>query len=846
MLLTLTLLWWMADPPASADRYRVVDPDQRPVADAVLRASTITGVLVWSSTTDAQGTFSPPSQPNVILEVEAAGFATYRGPLQRAVALTLAPLETTLHVTASPGVVTDNEGVTRRAEPPHVAASLAGTPGVLLQQTGASQVSPFLRGLTGYQVLALIDGIRFNNSTFRSGPNQYLAWIEPAQADRVEAVLGPASTQYGSDALGGTLQVLTPWIREGTRGEWNLHAASADLSAGAAGKATLGGPRASLLIGASGRKHKDLRAGQATDSRHALRRFLGLTPAEIRRVTGARQQDTGFSQYGLQAKALARLSQRQWISAWYQHSRQDDVRNTKDLWGGLGRLQSALTPQGLDFGYVRWERLSLGPLDAVNATFSVNSQRDGTIRQGLRATDAVIVDTARVDALGWSSQAATRFARRHQMVFGGELYREGISADRLQAGRAARPLYPDGSLYRTGGLFAQDRVEWGRWRLQGGLRWTRAGYRTDDDPRFGIAASRQTFQDVTFNGSALWQATSAWGLFFSTGRGFRAPNANDLGAVGLNDLGYEIPAALAVPAGALLGSNSGEGATSLGRPVTALAPERLFNYEAGWRLTTRRATWRTQFFLADLYDPIVRRTLLFPAAAPPREVGGLAVNVIAPTAAQRAQGMVTVAPALDPRALKAFVNDGRSRYYGVESDGRIQFSRRWQAEATYAFLVGRDLLPNRNVRRLPPQQGLVRLRYTASRWWMAYWTEANGAQRRLSGGDLDDERIGASRSRADIEAFWLGARLGGVSPTGESLLQIQNRVLPGVAANVRVPLYTSTAGWVTLNAAAGVSLSERISLTGGITNWLDRNYRLHGSGVDAPGAQATVSLTGRF
>ena len=81
--------------------------------------------------------------------------------------------------------------------------------GVMMQRTGAGQASPFVRGLTGPQVLILVDGVRMNNSTFRYGPNQYFATIDPGTIERIEVVRGPQSVLWGSDAIGGVINVVT-------------------------------------------------------------------------------------------------------------------------------------------------------------------------------------------------------------------------------------------------------------------------------------------------------------------------------------------------------------------------------------------------------------------------------------------------------------------------------------------------------------------------------------------------------------------------------------------------------------------------------------------------------------
>jgi outer membrane receptor protein involved in Fe transport len=51
--------------------------------------------------------------------------------------------------------------------------------------------------------------MRLNHAIYRSSPNPYLALVDPHNARRIEIVRGPASVLYGSDAMGGVIQVLT-------------------------------------------------------------------------------------------------------------------------------------------------------------------------------------------------------------------------------------------------------------------------------------------------------------------------------------------------------------------------------------------------------------------------------------------------------------------------------------------------------------------------------------------------------------------------------------------------------------------------------------------------------------
>lgn len=898
---------------------QVLGEGNQPVTGARLVIRNSTGWEVERQETDGEGRFEWGDLPAgaYSVTVERAGFQTRTVPVtvqagpagaRIEIRLRLEPLRAEVTVTAERGAIVETERspaqVVAREEDrlsrlplPTIGHALEASPGILLQQTTYGQISPFLRGLTGYQVLNLVDGLRFNNSTFRSGPNQYLAYLEPSQVQRLEAMLGPSSAQYGSDAMGGVIQLLTDspqFRRRGEavwRGEVGLFGASADLSGGGNVKVTAGTDRIAWLGGLNGRRHQDLRPGQGIDSRHVFRRLFGLSAEQVRALTGDRLQDTGFHSVGGHTKLAARLARDQFLTVRYQHSRLGEVRAYKDLWGGLGRLQSRFDPQSLHFLYGRYEKLGVGWLDSLTGTFSLNSQQDGSRRQGQRVTDRVVRDENRVDAFGYVLQATTHLGSRQVLVFGGEIYDERVTARRDETdpllGRTSerRALYPNGSRYTTSGLFTHHtwdlirRADSAPLRATIGLRYTGIGFRTfadrnrgADGANLGVIDSSSRFDDLTYQASLAWQILPTWGVHVLTGRGFRAPNLNDLGALGLNDLGYEIPAASAVGLGGLIGISDGEGVGSNGRGVTALQPERLYNYEVGtsWRFS--RLTGRIQVFQATLEDPIVRRTLLFPANAVPTTLAGLAVTPISPTAVQRVQQVVSVATSFDPRAVKAFLNDGRARYAGIESHLRLVLTRAVSLESGYSFLVGRELDPNRFIRRLPPQQGSLSLRFQpAGRWWVEMSGQWNGRQERLSGGDLTDERMGAARRRRDISDFFQGAlvrpfldagadgRLGTADdlfqPTGETLAAIRDRVLPlgavrqGVRVtddNTRVPLWTETKGFAVFHATTGYRFGERWALTLALRNLLDRNYRFHGSGIDEAGRQVFLGLRFSF
>lgn len=797
----------------------------------------------------------------------AAASVDVGGPDRRvslvSLVLPLRGFATEVVVTATPGIVEERleipqgTSVTTReqidARPYQLLAqSLREEPGILLQQTTSAQTSPIIRGFTGQSNAYLVDGVRLNTASWRSGPSQYLAWVDGASVDRFEIVRGPGSVQYGSDALGGTISLFTarpPFLPGGVRVSGDVEAGLGSAERSEAGKAnlTLQGPVAAFRLGASGQRVGDIRPGRGIDSHNAVTRFLGLPST----VLGDRLKDTGYDQTGGYISGHVRAGRNATVSTVYMHESQRRATRYDRIYGGDGLYRSGFDPQTLDFGFVRYDRRNAAGFDALSATLSVNRQADGRFEQ-TRPTAVLDRQQGTTTAVGYQVQGNRRIGSRQRLATGAELYDESVrSAFREQvnpvtgAVAAQRPDIPNGTTYSSLGAFAQEIVDAvpGRVNVRGGVRFARFAFATVADRALGVIDERVIVHAVTFNAGTAVTLNRHATATFSVSRGFRAPNASDLGGIGLSGGGgFGITPSRAAALGGLVGTTVGTDAVSTGQPVPALGPEALYAFEPGVRFRAGRVAGSLTAYDLEFMDTVQRRAIVFPAGIVGSTISGYQV------VRQDANGLAYIAQ--DIRPIGTSVNVDRSRIVGFEAESSAQLAARWTAFGYFSMSNGRLLATSEPIRRMPPPMGGARLRWSGARTWVEGVMTFARAQTRLNSGDSTDARIGAARTRASIATYFngtatdLGLVRGGVlAATGETLAQVQTRLLGSAAS---APLFTEAPGFVELGARANVRVLPQLDVTVIGANLTDRNYRLYGSGVDAPGVNIQIRTRYRF
>ena len=163
-----------------------------------------------------------------------------RAATLRLVTITATRLKTDVHDVATPVSVLDSAAVRERV-PNNAADLLRELPGVDVIGVGANQNRPSIRGQRGQRILLLQDGLRLNNSRRQQDFGELPALVDIATIERVEVVRGPASVLYGTDAIGGVINLITraPVFKDGPA-SMSARLGARYSSAGDAGKGEAG------------------------------------------------------------------------------------------------------------------------------------------------------------------------------------------------------------------------------------------------------------------------------------------------------------------------------------------------------------------------------------------------------------------------------------------------------------------------------------------------------------------------------------------------------------------------------------------------------------------------------
>jgi hemoglobin/transferrin/lactoferrin receptor protein len=225
----LFLLFLLISPSAFAQSSpvtgTVVDAAGRPVPGAAVRLRDKVTKTEQTVTTDADGKFSFDAgcTGDCEVEVKANGFEIVTvASSQTPIAVTLEPqaIKEQVTVTATRAEISTNETAVPMSVVDRETIELKGVntigdifrtlPGTSTNNEGAFQVRPRIRGLESNRVLVLVDGERLNNSRTSTGQSGIeTGLVETSQIETVEVARGSGSVLYGTDALAGTINIIT-------------------------------------------------------------------------------------------------------------------------------------------------------------------------------------------------------------------------------------------------------------------------------------------------------------------------------------------------------------------------------------------------------------------------------------------------------------------------------------------------------------------------------------------------------------------------------------------------------------------------------------------------------------
>jgi iron complex outermembrane receptor protein len=470
--------------------------------------------------TDAEGRYVLTDLPNGSFRVTfaAVGFA----PQLRAITLADDPLTvdvvlkaslvelSDIQVTAGPSgtdplsspqptSAVDGEEL-RRAQAPSLGDVVSGLVGVRSFSTGNAVAKPVIRGLSSNRVLILDDGQRVESQGWgdEHAPN-----VETADAERVEVIRGPASVLYGSEALGGVVNVIQKPLPDAIG---RPAVVTASLAAGFASNGSAPEGTAGVQGGTGPLGFRGSLTGRSSDDLS--------TPGG----------DLANSGYEMLGGALAAGLKGSWGSVSLGYTRRDEtVRIHEDPAEDPGA-----TPWQ-DISDERWRLQSTLPIRQSHLDIDIGAERND--RKEYEAEGVPASDVA-LGLLQWNYLGTAQW---HHRPFGGFT---GILGGQFRAEEidisGEETLVPAHTA-NNAGIYLFEERELGRFHLSVGARYDWRTLDVASNADLGVTAQTRKYDAVTGSLGLLYRVSGPVALVANLGRGFRAPSAFELFANGVHE-----------------------------------------------------------------------------------------------------------------------------------------------------------------------------------------------------------------------------------------------------------------------------------------------------------------------
>lgn len=579
--------------------------------------------------------------------------------------------------------------------------ALMGVSGVFIQKTNHGGGSAFIRGLTGNQTLIVLDGIRLNNAIYRYGPNQYLNTIDMFTINKIDVLKGIGAVEYGSDAMGGIIHVKTKENASNELNKISLNNTSKFISSGMEKTNRTNVQYATnkwnFIGGFSLKKYGDLLGGGNI----------------------GKQKPTGYNELNYDLKTKIKINSHSEIV----YSSQNTIQKNVPIYHKIG-LENYKTNQ-IDYqirylNYLKYKYVS-NKKWISEIIINASTQRSIEQRSNQKNNSSIFRNEAdTVKNIGLTAEIVSKPYKNWTINTGFDYYKDQIFSEAIETNSDLntkifkRGLYPNGSIYKNSSLFNIHNLNFNKLSIIAGLRYN----------FFQIQMNEPTLGNIIINPSALvsnfgfnYQLNKYSYLFGSITTGYRAPNIDDLGSLGIVDFRYEIPS-------------------------YDLRPEKSLNTELGYKYRSNKIDFSIVTFKMKLKD-IIARVL----------VDG---KVISGYNVYNKKNIES-----------SYINGAEVNYTNLLSKFLT-----WYTNATYTH--GQNVTKNEPMRRIPPFFGQNKLTWSNQNKTLAITHQFAGKQDRLAQGDKDDNRIGKLGTPGwnifNVDAGWQFKKLS----VNTSLINISN------------------------------------------------------------------------